>query len=116
VAYLTSYPKGTGRALSPGVKLPGREDDQSQTSAEVKNVWVYISTTPSVIIPWYLIKHKDIFILIVFHKAGVLLTFDHLCGLVGRVPGYRSRGPGSIPGTTRFPEKQCVWNGVHSAS
>jgi hypothetical protein len=26
-------------------------------------------------------------------------------GLVVRVPGYRSRGPGSIPGTTRFSEK-----------
>jgi hypothetical protein len=27
---------------------------------------------------------------------------DHLCGLVVRVLGYRSGGPGSIPGTTRF--------------
>jgi hypothetical protein len=27
------------------------------------------------------------------------------CGLVVSVPGYRSRGPGSIPGATRFPEK-----------
>jgi hypothetical protein len=26
---------------------------------------------------------------------------DRLCGLVDRVLGYRSRGPGSIPGTTR---------------
>jgi hypothetical protein len=33
-----------------------------------------------------------------------------------KVPGYRSRGPGSIPGTTRFSEKQWVWNWVHSAS
>jgi hypothetical protein len=41
---------------------------------------------------------------------------DRLCGLVVRVPGYRSRDPGSIPGTTRFSEKQWVWNGVHSAS
>jgi hypothetical protein len=24
-----------------------------------------------------------------------------ICGLVVRVPGYRSRGPGSIPGATR---------------
>jgi hypothetical protein len=30
---------------------------------------------------------------------------DHLCGLVVRVPGYRSRVPGSIPGVTRFSEK-----------
>jgi hypothetical protein len=26
---------------------------------------------------------------------------DRLCGLVARVRGYRSGGPGSIPGTTR---------------
>jgi hypothetical protein len=31
---------------------------------------------------------------------------DRLCGLVVRVSGHRSRGP----------EKQRVWNGVHSAS
>jgi hypothetical protein len=30
---------------------------------------------------------------------------DSLCGLVVRVPGYRSRCPGSIPGGTRFSEK-----------
>jgi hypothetical protein len=47
------------------------------------------------------------------HYCDIL---DPLCGLVVRVPGYRSRGPGTIPGTTRFPEKQCVWNGVYSAS
>jgi hypothetical protein len=28
-----------------------------------------------------------------------------LCGQVVRVPGYRSRSPGSIPGTTKFSEK-----------
>jgi hypothetical protein len=31
----------------------------------------------------------------------LLLLFDRLCGLVVRVIGYRSGGPGSIPGTTR---------------
>jgi hypothetical protein len=30
---------------------------------------------------------------------------DYFCGLVVRVPGYSFRGPGSIPGATRFPEK-----------
>jgi hypothetical protein len=30
---------------------------------------------------------------------------DHLCGLMVRVIGYRSRGLGSIPGATRFSEK-----------
>jgi hypothetical protein len=38
---------------------------------------------------------------------------DRLCGLVVRVPGYRSRGSGSIP---ECYQKQWVWNGVHSAS
>jgi hypothetical protein len=37
-------------------------------------------------------------------------------GLVVRVPGCRSRGPGSIPGATTFSEKQWVWNWVHLAS
>jgi hypothetical protein len=36
---------------------------------------------------------------------SMLNNFDRLCGLVVRVPGYRSRGPGSIPGSTRFCEK-----------
>jgi hypothetical protein len=30
---------------------------------------------------------------------------DRLCRLVVRVPGYRSRGLGSIPDATRFSEK-----------
>jgi hypothetical protein len=33
--------------LSPGVKLPVREADSSPpTSAEVKKMWIYTSTTP----------------------------------------------------------------------
>jgi hypothetical protein len=31
---------------------------------------------------------------------------DRLCGLVVRVLGYRSGGPGSILGTTRFSEEK----------
>jgi hypothetical protein len=46
----------------------------------------------------------------------MLKKVDRLCVLVVRVPGYRSRGPGSIPCATRFSEKLWVWNGVHSAS
>jgi hypothetical protein len=34
----------------------------------------------------------------------VKLKNDRLCGLVFRAPGYRSRGPGSIPGATKFSE------------
>jgi hypothetical protein len=36
--------------------------------------------------------------------------------LLVRVPGYRSRGPVSIPGATRFSEKQWFWNGLHVLS
>jgi hypothetical protein len=36
---------------------------------------------------------------------SLVSTIDRLCGLVLRVPGYRSRGPGSIAGATRFSEK-----------
>jgi hypothetical protein len=32
---------------------------------------------------------------------AVIITVDLLCSLVVRVLGYRSGGPGSIPGTTR---------------
>jgi hypothetical protein len=41
---------------------------------------------------------------------------DLFYGLVVRVSDYRSRGPGSIPCTTRFSEKLWVWNWVLSAS
>jgi hypothetical protein len=46
----------------------------------------------------------------------VCIVVDRLCGLVVRVPGYRSRGRGSIPGATRFSEKYWFWSGVYSAS
>jgi hypothetical protein len=29
-----------------GIKRPGREDDHSPTNAEVKKMWIYISTSP----------------------------------------------------------------------
>jgi hypothetical protein len=47
------------------------------------------------------------------HFKGLLC--DRLCGLVVRILGYRSGGPGSIPGTTRK-KSNGVWNGVHSPS
>jgi hypothetical protein len=55
-------------------------------------------------------KYKDI--QVIDHVLKYLAHFyfavqftDRLCGLVVRVPGYRSRGAGSIPGATRFSEK-----------
>jgi hypothetical protein len=47
-----------------------------------------------------LVGLKDVFIFIQWSAV-----FDRLCGLVIRVPGCRSRGPGSIPGATRISEK-----------
>jgi hypothetical protein len=46
------------------------------------------------------------YFLILFFNNPILFavstsTLDHLCGLVVRVLGYRSGGPGSIPCTTR---------------
>jgi hypothetical protein len=44
-------------------------------------------------------------------KASQMNLFSHslfndrFCGLVVGVPGYRSRGPGLIPGAARFSEK-----------
>jgi hypothetical protein len=37
--------------------------------------------------------------------SNISIWLDRLCSLVVRVPGYRFRGPGSIPGVTRFSEK-----------
>jgi hypothetical protein len=36
-----------------------------------------------------------------FYFVLAFINFGRLCGLVVRVLGYRSGGPGSIPGTTR---------------
>jgi hypothetical protein len=40
---------------------------------------------------------------VLFRKPDIC---DRLCGLVVRVLGYRSGGPNSIPGTTRFSERK----------
>jgi hypothetical protein len=39
------------------------------------------------------------------NKVLIVPVCDHLCDLVVRVSGNRSRGPGSIPSATRFCEK-----------
>jgi hypothetical protein len=45
----------------------------------------------------------DVYVLFIMHVHIKPLdtVFDRLCGLVVRVLGYRSGGPGSIPGTIR---------------
>jgi len=47
----------------PGIKRPRREADHSlQSSAEVKNAWIYTSTLPYVFMVWCLVKPRDSFI------------------------------------------------------
>jgi hypothetical protein len=48
---------------------------------------------------------KQLTVLGISGLLSVREAIDHLCDLVVRVPGYRSRGPISIPGATRFSEK-----------
>jgi hypothetical protein len=47
----------------------------------------------------------------VLNLIDLLTYYDRLCGLVVRVLGYRSGGPGSIPDTTR---KKSSWSGTGS--
>jgi hypothetical protein len=60
------------------------------------------------------LKFSCIFIVCLKNNAYIgnyTRIFDCLCGLVVRVLGYRSGGPGSIPGTTR---KKVVGSGTGS--
>jgi hypothetical protein len=40
-----------------------------------------------------------------FLQIKFIILSDRFCGIVVRVPDYRSRSPGSIPGATTFSEK-----------
>jgi hypothetical protein len=82
------------------IKRQGHEADHSpSTTTEVKETWIYTSTPPHVFMAWCLISYAQEPIIIV-----VVVVVDRLCGLVVRIPGYRIRGPGTIPGATTFPE------------
>jgi hypothetical protein len=53
----------------------------------------------------------DVVLIMVPHRDVFFTNYDphppnRLCGLVVRVLGYRSGGPGSIPSTTRFSEEK----------
>jgi hypothetical protein len=54
---------------------------------------VHIPMNPVPILPSYFFGAVSIL-------SSRLFQGDRLCGLVGRVLGYRSGSPGSIPGTT----------------
>jgi hypothetical protein len=56
----------------------------------------------------YFRESKEISFLIFYvftYLMNRMRLLDRLCCLVVRVPGYRSSGPGSIPGATRSSEK-----------
>jgi hypothetical protein len=66
----------------PRIKQPGRQADHPpQTIASVKKTWNYTSTLSCVFMAQCLVKHKD-------------SSTIHICGIVMRVPGYTSMGPG----------------------
>jgi hypothetical protein len=50
---------------------------------------------------WFKVQAVSVFL---FNRCKIF-SRDRLCDRVVRVPGYRSRGPSSIPGATRFSEK-----------
>jgi hypothetical protein len=51
-------------AVSPGVKRLGRDAKHSPpSSAEVKNVGSYTCTPQYIVMVWYLVKHKDNYVL-----------------------------------------------------
>jgi hypothetical protein len=59
---------------------------------------------------------RIVIVILIYHRHKPVDPHNNrLCRLVVRVLGYRSGGPGSIPGTIRK-KKQWVWNGVHSSS
>jgi hypothetical protein len=49
-----------------------------------------------------LFLYIHLFIKIIYIYIYIYSPIDRLCGLVVKVPGDRSRDPGSIPGATRF--------------
>jgi hypothetical protein len=61
----------------------------------IQDLWNNTTTILYVFMVYYLIN---------CHRFGInvtIMNIDRLCGLVVRVLGYGSGGPGSIPGTTR---------------
>jgi hypothetical protein len=99
---------------SPVRWVPGALSGEVQRQVDETDAHLHLLPKPSIMelrtnsIPyqyvfmaWCLINYR--------HNIAYMLYYyyyyDRLCGLVVRVPVYRSRGPGSIPGATRFSEK-----------
>jgi hypothetical protein len=99
-------------------------NNKSDSTWQEENDWISciwrqtLLTQKDTLLPKQFLVISDICELNCCYKYTILqwTWSDRLCGLVVRVPGYRFRGPGSIPVATRFSETWWVWNGVHSAS
>jgi hypothetical protein len=76
--------------------------DKVQKPSAPRKSTVYMDVTPCSLVRSLPTFRTNVFLpcLRSLSKPG-----DRLCGLVVRVPGYRCRGPGSIPGAIRFSEK-----------
>jgi hypothetical protein len=72
--------------------------------AKVTIILLYCIYKYTIAIDWYC--QLQIFSVQSVEAIAILEPmFDRLCGLVVKVPGYRSTGPGSILGAIRFSEK-----------
>jgi hypothetical protein len=97
------FPTGTYRAFTyipHGVKWPERKLTTQFYPVSAGGIF-FLLFSPQSLASLYGVA-KKLFQFILYH---LWIERDRLCGLVVRVPGYSSRGPGSIPGTTRFSEK-----------
>jgi hypothetical protein len=79
----------------------------SITVAALSKVWTVFACSNTEVLGSNRTGDVDVCVRL-FYVCVVLYEYvgsDRLCGLVVRVIGYRTRGPGSITGTTRFSEK-----------
>jgi hypothetical protein len=71
--------------------------------SRILEMFTHVVTIPRLLFFWFCVK------IVILMKPCVYNEYHHwkdrLCGLVVRVPGYRSRRPGSIPCAARFSEK-----------
>jgi hypothetical protein len=80
--------------LFPGTKLSTSAVRPVSAAADYVGVWVA---------QWndvYMLQYLGIQVAPIF--IAIYILRDHFCGPAVIVPGYRSRGTGSIPGATRF--------------
>jgi hypothetical protein len=90
-----TFPNATSSTTNPTWLTWARKEWADITSRRFATVYLFICLfivfNDLSISYWVYVRQNDM--------------MDRLCGLVVRVPGYRSRGPGSIPDATRFSEK-----------